>query len=55
MLGAFRYAREKGTPAYKLKGQVTKKVKEERYIRLMETQKEISRARLSRLKGRRSR
>ena len=51
MLGAFRYAREKGTPAYKLKGQVANKVKKDRYIRLMEAQKEISRTRLSRLKG----
>jgi ribosomal protein S12 methylthiotransferase len=51
MLGAFRYARENGTPAYKLKGQVTNKVKKDRYIRLMEAQKEISRTRLSRLKG----
>ena len=51
MLGAFRYAREKGTPAYKLKGQIIKKVKNERYIRLMEAQKEISRKRLERLKG----
>lgn len=51
MLGAFTYAREEGTPAYTLKGQVTKKVKQQRYIRLMESQKEITRARLSRLKG----
>lgn len=51
MLGAFRYAREEGTPAYKFKGQVRKKVKEERYARLMEAQKDISRTRLSRLKG----
>ncbi len=51
MLGAFRYAREEGTVAYKLKGQVSKKIKQERYVRLMEAQKEISRTRLSRLKG----
>jgi ribosomal protein S12 methylthiotransferase len=51
MLGAFKYAREEGTAAYKLKGQVPKKVKEERYVRLMEAQKDISRVRLSRLKG----
>lgn len=51
MLGAFRYAREEGTPAYKLKGQVTKNVKNDRYVRLMEAQKEISRSRLARLKG----
>lgn len=51
MLGAFRYAREEGTPTYKLKGQVLKKVKEDRYVRLMEAQKEISRRRLARLKG----
>ncbi|MDD4196159.1 MAG: 30S ribosomal protein S12 methylthiotransferase RimO [Syntrophorhabdaceae bacterium] len=52
MLGAFRYAREKGTPAYKLKGQITGKVKKNRYIRLMEAQKEISRTRLARLESR---
>jgi ribosomal protein S12 methylthiotransferase len=51
MLGAFKYAREEGTVAYKLKGQVPKKVKDERYVRLMEAQKDISRVRLSRLKG----
>lgn len=51
MLGAFRYARETGTPAYKLKGQVAGRIKKERYIRLMEAQKEISRSRLARLKG----
>ena len=50
MLGAFRYAREEGTPAYRLKGQVAKKIKNDRYVRLMEAQKEISRARLARLK-----
>jgi ribosomal protein S12 methylthiotransferase len=53
MLGAFRYAREEGTAAYKFKGQVPKKVKEERYARLMEAQRDISRTRLSRLKGER--
>ena len=55
MLGAFKYAREEGTAAYKLKGQVPKKVKDERYVKLMEAQKDIWRARLSGLKGRRSR
>lgn len=52
MLGAFMYSREEGTAAYKLKGHVTKAVKRRRYMRLMEVQKEISRARLACLLGR---
>lgn len=51
MLGAFMYSREEGTPAYKLKGQIRKGTKRERYRRLMEAQKEISRTRLARLSG----
>ena len=51
MLGAFMYAREEGTVAYKLKGQVKKGIKRARYNRLMEAQKEISRQRLTRLLG----
>lgn len=50
-LGAFMYSREEGTVAYKLKGQVKKGTKRERYMRLMEAQKEISRERLARLPG----
>jgi len=41
-LGAFTYYREKGTPAYKMTGQIPKKIKEQRYQALMETQQEIS-------------
>ncbi len=51
MLGAFMYAREEGTVAYKLKGQVRQGTKRSRYNRLMEAQKEISRRRLARLLG----
>ncbi len=51
MLGAFMYAREEGTVAYKLKGQTKKSIKRDRYNRLMEAQKEISRTRLTRLLG----
>ncbi|MEN6617647.1 MAG: 30S ribosomal protein S12 methylthiotransferase RimO [Syntrophorhabdus sp.] len=51
MLGAFMYAREEGTIACKLKGQIRQKIKRERYARLMDQQKEISRVRLSRLLG----
>jgi ribosomal protein S12 methylthiotransferase len=50
-LGAFMYSREEGTPAYRLKPQVKKTVKRERHGAIMEMQREISRQRLSRLKG----
>jgi ribosomal protein S12 methylthiotransferase len=52
MLGAFMYSREEGTAAYKLKGQIRKKIKRDRYVRLMEAQREISRRRLQDLLGR---
>lgn len=51
MLGAFMYSREEGTAAYRMKGQIRKGVKRDRYLSLMETQKEISRARLADLLG----
>ncbi len=51
MLGAFMYSREEGTAAYRLKGQIRKGVKRDRYLSLMEMQKEISRARLADLLG----
>jgi ribosomal protein S12 methylthiotransferase len=51
-LGAFTYSREKGTPAARMKGHPTKGVKKKRYQRIMEMQKEISKKRLQRLKGR---
>ncbi|MDD5730144.1 MAG: 30S ribosomal protein S12 methylthiotransferase RimO [Candidatus Omnitrophica bacterium] len=41
-LGAFIYSREEGTPACNLKGQVPKKIKEERFDALMLTQQGIS-------------
>jgi len=52
MLGAFMYSKEEGTPAYKMKGQVKKAQKKQRYETIMETQQEISKRRLSRLLGR---
>jgi ribosomal protein S12 methylthiotransferase len=52
MLGAFMYSREEGTPAFRMKGQIKKSVKQERYNRIMEIQKEISGRRLKRLEGR---
>jgi ribosomal protein S12 methylthiotransferase len=51
-LGAFVYSREETTPAYKLKGQIRKSVKQERHSRLMQIQQEISKERLKRLTGR---
>jgi ribosomal protein S12 methylthiotransferase len=52
MLGAFMYSREEGTPACRMKGQIKKAVKKERYETIMEIQQEISKRRLSRLTGR---
>ena len=52
MLGAFMYSREESTPAYKMKGQVKKALKKERYRAIMEIQQEISKSRLARLTGR---
>jgi ribosomal protein S12 methylthiotransferase len=52
-LGAFAYSREKGTPAARIKGHLSKGVKKRRYERIMEQQMEISRRRLKRLVGRR--
>jgi len=42
-LGAFPYFREKGTPAYKMRGQVSAKIKAERLSRLMRVQSRVSR------------
>ena len=50
-LGAFRYSREEGTSAYRLRGHVRKGVKEQRFKGIMEIQRDISRARLKRLEG----
>jgi len=42
-LGAFKYSREAGTPAAELPNQVPEDVKEERFNRLLETQRKIAR------------
>lgn len=41
-MGAFEYSREKGTYSDKLKNQIPKKIKHERYKKLMELQQKIS-------------
>ena len=41
-MGVFEYSREKGTPSYSMKPQISKKVMHERYKKLMELQQEIS-------------
>lgn len=41
-VGAFMFSREPGTPSYDMEGQVSSKVKRERYDRLMRTQQAIS-------------
>ena len=41
-LGVFKYSREEGTPAYKLKNQISEDVKEDRYNKIMTIQNEIS-------------
>ena len=51
-LGAFMYSKEEGTDAARLKGHLRKGIKKERFQSVMELQKEISRERLKRLKGR---
>ena len=51
-LGAFAYSREEGTQAARMKGHVRKGVKKERYGKVMELQREISKKRLKRLCGR---
>lgn len=40
-LGAFAFSKEEGTPAYKLKGQVPKKTREERQKKILSLQSEI--------------
>ncbi|MBU1148375.1 MAG: MiaB/RimO family radical SAM methylthiotransferase, partial [Candidatus Omnitrophica bacterium] len=51
-LGLFRYSREEGTPAYKLKKQVSEKEKERRFSEGMLLQQAISREINERFKGR---
>ena len=41
-LGTFMYSKEDGTPAAKLPGQISKKVKKDRYNKIMEEQQKIS-------------
>lgn len=41
-LGVFRYSREEGTEAYRMKGHIPEEVKWERYHEVMKTQAEIS-------------
>jgi len=43
-LGAFIYSREEGTPAYSFKGQITQKLKQERFEAIMEEQQKIAAA-----------
>ncbi len=43
-LGVFRYSREDGTPASRMRGQVSEKIKEIRFEKIMALQKKISRA-----------
>ncbi|MFA6357635.1 MAG: MiaB/RimO family radical SAM methylthiotransferase [Candidatus Omnitrophota bacterium] len=42
-LGAFIYSREENTPAYNFKGQLSKKIKENRFDRVMSLQQEVAR------------
>jgi ribosomal protein S12 methylthiotransferase len=53
-LGAFIYSKEEGTPASRLKGHLRKGVKKARFQKVMELQKEISKEKLKRLKGKRA-
>ncbi|MFW6309043.1 MAG: 30S ribosomal protein S12 methylthiotransferase RimO [bacterium] len=50
-LGVFKYSKEEGTPAAEMEAQVPENVKEERYNRIMSSQKEISRLRNEELVG----
>jgi ribosomal protein S12 methylthiotransferase len=50
-LGAFMYSKEEGTAAAKMKGHLRKGIKKQRFQKIMELQKEISRKRLKRMKG----
>ena len=43
-LGVFEYSREKGTPSYNMKPQISKKVMKERRNKLMELQQDISKS-----------
>ncbi|MDD5505481.1 MAG: MiaB/RimO family radical SAM methylthiotransferase [Candidatus Omnitrophica bacterium] len=54
-LGAFIYSREEGTPAYSFKGQITQKLKQERFEAIMEEQQKIAAAVNARFLGRKIR
>ena len=41
-LGAFIYSREEGTPAYNFKGQIHQQLKQERFDKIMSTQRQIA-------------
>lgn len=51
-LGAFTYSREEGTPAYSMKGQVSRRTAESRKSQIEEAQEQISPERLKRFVGR---
>ena len=50
-LGVFKFSREEGTPASKMRGQVPEKVKNSRFHKLMALQKRISRERNKKMVG----
>jgi len=50
-LGVFAYSQEEGTVAGRMKNQIDEETKKDRLQRLMELQRSLSRARLSRYKG----
>ena len=50
-MGVFIYSREKGTPSYNMKPQVSKKIAKQRWKKLMEIQQEISKERNQRFVG----
>jgi len=52
-LGVFTYSKEEGSTAYKLKGQVSKKIKSERFDKIMTIQSEISLQKNKQLVGKR--
>ncbi len=52
-LGLFRYSREEGTPAYKLKAQLSEREKQRRFDEIMTLQQSISSEINERFKGRR--
>jgi len=54
-LGAFAYSREEGTPAARMKGQISKRMKERRLREVMHAQAEISRRKNQALVGARQR